>query len=136
MIGFPSIKKVFFYWKILWEIKAVRNSQVLSIIISWYSSLFQMFKYKIKVSEGHRGWMKNPEILENCSTGFHFPSQSGEPVQVLYSILCLQLLLWWIGIVILNLFSMFLFFFFRKRCCRWSCCISIDLKSRVGHKFE
>ncbi|KAJ6383478.1 hypothetical protein OIU78_026880 [Salix suchowensis] len=40
-----------------------------------------MFKYKIKVSEGHRGWMKNPEILENCSTGFHFPSQSGEPVE-------------------------------------------------------
>lgn len=43
--------------------------------------LSEMFKYKIKVSEGHRGWMKNPEILENCSTGFHFPSQSGEPVQ-------------------------------------------------------
>ncbi|KAF9670809.1 hypothetical protein SADUNF_Sadunf13G0107300 [Salix dunnii] len=40
-----------------------------------------MFKYKIKVSEGHRGWMKNPKILENCSTGFHFSSQSGEPVQ-------------------------------------------------------
>uniref|UniRef100_A0A6N2M3E2 Uncharacterized protein n=1 Tax=Salix viminalis TaxID=40686 RepID=A0A6N2M3E2_SALVM len=34
-----------------------------------------------RVSEGHRGWMKNPEILENCSTGFHFPSQSGEPVE-------------------------------------------------------
>uniref|UniRef100_A0A6N2LM97 Uncharacterized protein n=1 Tax=Salix viminalis TaxID=40686 RepID=A0A6N2LM97_SALVM len=33
-------------------------------------------------SEGHRGWMKNPEILENCSTGFHFPSQSGEPVEM------------------------------------------------------
>ncbi|KAJ6763829.1 ACYL-UDP-N-ACETYLGLUCOSAMINE O-ACYLTRANSFERASE [Salix purpurea] len=41
--------------------------------------LSEMFKYKIKASEGHRGWMKNPEILENCSTGFHFPSQSGEP---------------------------------------------------------
>ncbi|KAJ6763831.1 ACYL-UDP-N-ACETYLGLUCOSAMINE O-ACYLTRANSFERASE [Salix purpurea] len=43
--------------------------------------LSEMFRYKIKVSEGHRGWMKNPEILENCSTGFHFPSQSGEPVE-------------------------------------------------------
>ncbi|KAF9670818.1 hypothetical protein SADUNF_Sadunf13G0108300 [Salix dunnii] len=30
--------------------------------------LSEMFKIKIKVSEGHRGWMKNPEILENCST--------------------------------------------------------------------
>ncbi|KAK8564047.1 hypothetical protein V6N12_036178 [Hibiscus sabdariffa] len=44
-------------------------------------SLSQMFRYKIKVSDGRREWMKNPEILENCSTGFHFPSQSTETVQ-------------------------------------------------------
>ncbi|XWS54194.1 hypothetical protein CRYUN_Cryun10bG0068700 [Craigia yunnanensis] len=44
-------------------------------------SLSQMFRYKIKVSDARRAWMKNPEMLENCSTGFHFPSQSGEIVQ-------------------------------------------------------
>ncbi|CAK7349807.1 unnamed protein product [Dovyalis caffra] len=43
--------------------------------------LSEMFRFKIKVSLGHRGWMKNPEILENCSTGFHFPLESGETVQ-------------------------------------------------------
>ena len=43
---------------------------------------FQMFRYKIKVSDACRAWMKNPEMLENCSIGFHFPSQSGEMVQV------------------------------------------------------
>uniref|UniRef100_F6GYK4 Uncharacterized protein n=2 Tax=Vitis TaxID=3603 RepID=F6GYK4_VITVI len=40
-----------------------------------------MFKYKIKVSDAHRAWMKNPEELKHCSTGFDFPSQSGETVQ-------------------------------------------------------
>ncbi|KAK8617397.1 hypothetical protein V6N13_080313 [Hibiscus sabdariffa] len=44
-------------------------------------SLSQMFRYKIKVSDARRSWMKNPEILENCSTGFHFPSQSAEMAQ-------------------------------------------------------
>uniref|UniRef100_A0A803N9A7 Uncharacterized protein n=1 Tax=Chenopodium quinoa TaxID=63459 RepID=A0A803N9A7_CHEQI len=34
-----------------------------------------MFKYKIKVSDTHRAWMKDPEVLENCSTGFVFPAQ-------------------------------------------------------------
>lgn len=38
-------------------------------------SLSEMFKYKIKVSEAHRAWMKCPEKLENCSTGFAFPVQ-------------------------------------------------------------
>ncbi|OMO59778.1 hypothetical protein CCACVL1_24617 [Corchorus capsularis] len=41
-------------------------------------SLSQMFKYKIKVSDARRAWMKSPEMLENCSTGFYFPSQSAE----------------------------------------------------------
>ncbi|KAF2283224.1 hypothetical protein GH714_043571 [Hevea brasiliensis] len=40
-----------------------------------------MFKYKIKVSDGRRAWMKSPEVLQNCSIGFHFPSQLEEPVQ-------------------------------------------------------
>ncbi|CBI21838.3 unnamed protein product, partial [Vitis vinifera] len=43
--------------------------------------LSEMFKYKIKVSDAHRAWMKNPEELKHCSTGFNFPSQSGETVQ-------------------------------------------------------
>ncbi|XP_021717365.1 uncharacterized protein LOC110685194 [Chenopodium quinoa] len=37
--------------------------------------LSEMFKYKIKVSNTHRAWMKDPEVLENCSTGFLFPAQ-------------------------------------------------------------
>lgn len=44
-------------------------------------SLSQMFRYKIKVSDARRAWMKNPELSENCSTGFHFPSQCGKMVQ-------------------------------------------------------
>ncbi|KAJ9170963.1 hypothetical protein P3X46_019021 [Hevea brasiliensis] len=43
--------------------------------------LSEMFKYKIKVSDGRRAWMKSPEVLQNCSIGFHFPSQLEEPVQ-------------------------------------------------------
>ncbi|KAL3509387.1 hypothetical protein ACH5RR_028788 [Cinchona calisaya] len=38
--------------------------------------LSQMFKYKIKASDAHRAWMKSPEVLPNCSTGFYFPVQS------------------------------------------------------------
>lgn len=44
-------------------------------------SLSQMFKYKIKVSDAHKAWMKNPEALQNCSTGFYFPSRSEEKFQ-------------------------------------------------------
>ncbi|XP_044466443.1 uncharacterized protein LOC123196462 [Mangifera indica] len=44
-------------------------------------TLSQMFKYKIKVSDAHRAWMKNPEVLPTCSTGFHFPPQSEEMFQ-------------------------------------------------------
>lgn len=43
--------------------------------------LSQMFKYKIKVSDARRAWMKSPEMLQNCSTGFHFPSQFEEGIQ-------------------------------------------------------
>lgn len=43
--------------------------------------LSQMFKYKIKVSDGRRAWVKSPEILKNCSTGLHFPSQSKDIVE-------------------------------------------------------
>lgn len=44
-------------------------------------SLSQMFKYKIKVSDVRKAWMKNPEALQNCSTGFYFPSRSEEKFQ-------------------------------------------------------
>ncbi|CAL1406592.1 unnamed protein product [Linum trigynum] len=43
--------------------------------------LSEMFKYKMKVSDGRRAWMKSPEDLENCSMGFHFPSPSEETLQ-------------------------------------------------------
>lgn len=40
----------------------------------------------MKVSEGRKAWVKNPERLKNRSTGFHFPQPpdvSGQvPVQV------------------------------------------------------
>lgn len=44
-------------------------------------ALSEIFRYKIKVSDAHRSWMDSPEVLQNCSTGFHFPSQSDDPVQ-------------------------------------------------------
>ncbi|XP_022943372.1 uncharacterized protein LOC111448154 isoform X1 [Cucurbita moschata] len=43
--------------------------------------LSEIFKYKIKVSDARRAWMKSPEVLQNCSTGFHFPYQSEETLQ-------------------------------------------------------
>ncbi|KAL6134081.1 hypothetical protein ACLB2K_066314 [Fragaria x ananassa] len=43
--------------------------------------LSQMFKYKIKVSDARRAWMKSPEMLQNCSTGFHFPSLNAAGIQ-------------------------------------------------------
>ncbi|KAJ6952708.1 hypothetical protein NC653_041749 [Populus alba x Populus x berolinensis] len=42
----------------------------------------EVFQYQMNVCNGYRGWMKSPKILENCSTGFYFPLESGEPVQV------------------------------------------------------
>ncbi|KAI3499119.1 hypothetical protein L1887_34912 [Cichorium endivia] len=44
-------------------------------------SLSEMFKYKMKASDGHREYRKCPEMLQNCSTGFHFPPQSEETMQ-------------------------------------------------------
>lgn len=43
--------------------------------------LSEIFKYKIKVSDARRAWMKSPEVLQNCSTGFHFPYQPDETLQ-------------------------------------------------------
>ncbi|CAA6654319.1 unnamed protein product [Spirodela intermedia] len=40
--------------------------------------LSQMFQYKLKAIESHKAWMKNPEILEHCSTGLSFSSNSEE----------------------------------------------------------
>lgn len=44
-------------------------------------SLSEMFKYKIKITDARRAWIKNPEKLQNCSLGFSFPSQSEEANQ-------------------------------------------------------
>lgn len=43
--------------------------------------LSKVFRYKIKMSDAHRAWMKSPEVTHNCSTGFHFPPQSEETAQ-------------------------------------------------------
>lgn len=43
--------------------------------------LSEMFKYKLKVIDARKAWMKSPELLENCSTGFHFPCESEEAIQ-------------------------------------------------------
>ncbi|XP_071689597.1 uncharacterized protein [Rutidosis leptorrhynchoides] len=44
-------------------------------------SLSEMFKYKMKASDGHKEYIKNPESLRNCSTGFYFPSQTEEALE-------------------------------------------------------
>ncbi|XP_076884682.1 uncharacterized protein LOC143533946 [Bidens hawaiensis] len=44
-------------------------------------SLSEMFRYKMKASDGHKEYIKCPELVENCSTGFYFPSQSEEEMQ-------------------------------------------------------
>lgn len=38
-------------------------------------SLSEMFRYKLKSIEANKAWMKTPEMLENCSTGLHFPAE-------------------------------------------------------------
>ncbi|XP_059301348.1 uncharacterized protein LOC132053371 isoform X1 [Lycium ferocissimum] len=38
-------------------------------------SLSEMFRYKIKLSDARKAWMKNPEVLQNCSTGFDLPPE-------------------------------------------------------------
>ncbi|KAL8228508.1 hypothetical protein R6Q57_016092 [Mikania cordata] len=44
-------------------------------------TLSEIFKYKMKASDGHKEYIKSPELLQNCSTGFSFPSQSEEAMQ-------------------------------------------------------
>lgn len=41
-----------------------------------------MFRFKLKAIEAHKAWLKNPEVLENCSTGLHFPSEHVENSEV------------------------------------------------------
>ncbi|CAN8326241.1 unnamed protein product [Cochlearia groenlandica] len=43
--------------------------------------LSQTWRFGVKVSEGRKAWVKNPEMLKNRSIGFHFPQQLEEPVQ-------------------------------------------------------
>ncbi|KAM7275449.1 hypothetical protein ACFE04_017315 [Oxalis oulophora] len=44
-------------------------------------SLSQMYQCMMKLGGGRSAWMKSPEVLENCSMGLHFPSESGETEQ-------------------------------------------------------
>lgn len=41
-----------------------------------------MFRHKLKTIEAHKAWMKSPEVLEHCSTGLYFPSDSVDNAQV------------------------------------------------------
>ncbi|GAB2262942.1 hypothetical protein Droror1_Dr00003939 [Drosera rotundifolia] len=41
--------------------------------------LSEMFKYKIKLGDVRRAWMKSPEELPNCSIGLVFPSETDDP---------------------------------------------------------
>uniref|UniRef100_A0A7N0UM71 C2H2-type domain-containing protein n=1 Tax=Kalanchoe fedtschenkoi TaxID=63787 RepID=A0A7N0UM71_KALFE len=40
----------------------------------------QMFKYMIRTFDGRRAWMKDPEILQNCSIGLHYPPEESEEI--------------------------------------------------------
>lgn len=44
-------------------------------------SLSEMFRYKIKLSDARKAWMKNPEVLPNCSTGFDLPPEHDDLFQ-------------------------------------------------------
>ncbi|PIN12422.1 hypothetical protein CDL12_14973 [Handroanthus impetiginosus] len=43
--------------------------------------LSEIFRYKIKLCDAHKAWMKTPEDLPNCSLGFNFPLHSDEIFQ-------------------------------------------------------
>jgi hypothetical protein len=45
-------------------------------------SLSEMFRFKLKAIEAHKAWLKSPELLENCSTGLHFPTEHLENSEV------------------------------------------------------
>ncbi|GAA0150255.1 acyltransferase [Lithospermum erythrorhizon] len=38
--------------------------------------LSEIFRFKIKVSDGYRAWMESPEVVPNSSTGLYFPPQT------------------------------------------------------------
>lgn len=58
------------------------RKQVYLEFIGYCLIFLQMFKFKIKACDARRDWIKSPEVLQNCSTGFHFPSQSEEIFEV------------------------------------------------------
>nr|GLL22912.1 uncharacterized protein LOC109188046 [Ipomoea trifida] len=43
--------------------------------------LSEIYKFKIKLSDARKAWIKSPETLKNCSTGFHFPPSSEDLCQ-------------------------------------------------------
>lgn len=58
----------------------VRIEIDLSLLYS--SNYFQMFNFKLKVSDARKAWIKSPEALDNCSIGFCFPHNSEEKALV------------------------------------------------------
>ncbi|XP_055808167.1 uncharacterized protein LOC129876700 [Solanum dulcamara] len=44
-------------------------------------SLSEVFRHKIKLSDARKEWMKNPEVLQNCSTGFDLPPEHDDLLQ-------------------------------------------------------
>ncbi|KAK7290905.1 hypothetical protein RIF29_05678 [Crotalaria pallida] len=44
-------------------------------------SISKIFKLKLKSCDARKEWIKSPEVLQNCSVGFHFPPESAEIVE-------------------------------------------------------
>lgn len=44
-------------------------------------SLSEVYRHKIKLSDARKAWMKNPEVLQNCSTGFDLPPEHDDLLQ-------------------------------------------------------
>ncbi|KAL0311518.1 UNVERIFIED_CONTAM: hypothetical protein Sangu_2446500 [Sesamum angustifolium] len=40
-----------------------------------------IFKYKIKLCDAQKAWMKSPEVLQNCSVGLDFPPHTDDVYQ-------------------------------------------------------
>ncbi|KAL0328175.1 UNVERIFIED_CONTAM: hypothetical protein Scaly_2250100 [Sesamum calycinum] len=43
--------------------------------------LSEIFKYKIKLCDAQKAWMKSPEVLQNCSVGLDFPPHTDDVYQ-------------------------------------------------------
>ncbi|KAK4386019.1 hypothetical protein Sango_2472500 [Sesamum angolense] len=45
-----------------------------------------IFKYKIKLCDAQKAWMKSPEVLQNCSVGLDFPPHTDDVYQKNHSV--------------------------------------------------